>query len=184
MILLDAYAVLAYLTDEAAAPMVAELLEGGDELALATPNLAEVLDHLVRRLGADPDEAVLDLAELGLTIVILDVVTGRHAGLLRARHYHRERRAVSLADCMAAAVAINDPTIERLATADPHLLDLLHEEQAEVLVLPDSTGDVWTPRDPGHSAHRTAVRCAGPRHGSALTCTSVDTQPTVSLAEG
>ncbi len=144
MILLDAYAVIALLRDEPAAAEVQRLLEAGEGAALPPLGVAEVLDYLVRLAGVDEDEAALDLAQLRLDAPApLDASTAARAGLLRARHYHRRDRAVSLADCVAAetARALGVP----LATSDPHLLALCAAEAIEVLALPDSTGAVWAP---------------------------------------
>lgn len=73
----------------------------------------------------------------------LDERLGQTAGLLRARHHHRTKRAVSLADCLAAAVAAD--TRRPLATSDPHLLDLCHDESIPFASLPDSAGSSWQP---------------------------------------
>jgi predicted nucleic acid-binding protein len=67
----------------------------------------------------------------------------RQAGLLRARHYHRKNRAVSLADCIAAETARSTDAL--LASADPHLLDLCRDEGIAVIPLPDSAGQIWSP---------------------------------------
>ncbi len=143
VILLDAYAVIAYLTGEShAGPAVRSLLAEG---AITSVNAAEVLDHLVRVRGAAEAEAALDLAQLGLTVVDVDDEVGTRAGLLRARHYHRVSRAVSLADCIAAAVGLVNPQIDGVATSDAHLLDLLHAEAGRTHPLPDRRGVVWRP---------------------------------------
>jgi len=140
---LDAYAVLALLRDEPAADEVGALIkQGGCELTVT--GVAEILDHLVRVVGASDDEASLDLAQLGLGDPIpLDVRSARRAGLLRARHHHRTHRAVSLADCIAAERARERRV--PLATADPHLLGLCTDEQIAVVPLPDSGGRRWSP---------------------------------------
>ncbi|HSK55907.1 MAG TPA: PIN domain-containing protein [Jiangellales bacterium] len=144
MIVLDAYALLALLKGEPAAPVVRELLLSSDQLRLTAVGAAEVVDHLVRLSGAAEDDAALDLAQLGLAEALpVDAAVGIGAGLLRARHYHRRDRAVSLADCVAAeaARARGAP----LASADPHLLDTCRDEGIAVLALPDSTGHTWQP---------------------------------------
>ena len=65
MSVLDAYAVIAFLRAEPAAELVQPVLESGDAVLTAI-GVAEVVDHLVRVIGVDEDEAALDLAELGL----------------------------------------------------------------------------------------------------------------------
>ncbi|MEX2372594.1 MAG: hypothetical protein WD800_02210, partial [Dehalococcoidia bacterium] len=65
MIVLDAYPVLALLKGELAAPDVRALIER-DGATLTPLGIAEVLDYLVRLAGADAEQALLDLAQLGL----------------------------------------------------------------------------------------------------------------------
>lgn len=143
MTVLDAFAVLALLRGEPAASEVRELIERGDA-ALTAVGLAEVVDHLVRVVGTSEEDAALDVAQLGLaepTPVTPERALA--AGLLRARQYHRSRRAVSLADCIAAETARELRT--HLATADPHLLDLCRGEGIDVVPLLDSNGARWSP---------------------------------------
>jgi PIN domain nuclease of toxin-antitoxin system len=144
VIVLDSFAVLALLKDEPAATQVQEFVEGEEDAALTALGVAEVLDHLVRLMGADEEEAALDLAQLGLAAPsTVETGVALRAGLLRARHYQRKTRAVSLADCIAAETS--RPEGYRLATADPHLLDLCRDEDIGVMPLPDSTGRTWSP---------------------------------------
>lgn len=143
MIVLDADAVLALLKGEPSADEVVQLLARDEQAVLTVLGVAEVVDHLVRLVGADEDDAVLDVAQLGLdTPQPLDAGLALGAGLLRARHYHRKNRAVSLADCVAAETA--RPAGSLLATADPHLLDMCRAEGIAVIPLRDTSGQVWT----------------------------------------
>lgn len=137
MTILDAYAVVGFLVEEPVAGEVEDLLPEG---TFSAANAAEVVDRLVRlhSLTADDVEAELAaLAEGGLRIVEVGPAIGLSAGKLRARH-HRERRPVSLADCLAAATALARK--EPLATADPSLAALVREEGGTVIALPDSAG--------------------------------------------
>ena len=142
MITLDSYAVIALLRGEPASDSVGELLCQDQEASLTVLGVAEVIDHLVRLAGVDEDEAALDVAQLGLDSpapVTADLAI--RAGLLRARHYHRKDRAVSLADCFAAESSRSPEAM--LATADPHLLDLCREEDIATIPLADSSGKIW-----------------------------------------
>jgi len=144
VIVLDAYAVLAFLKGETAAPEVGSLLQAKGSSALTVVGVAEVLDHLIRIVGADEEDAALDLAQLNLLDPLdLDERIGAAAGMLRARHYHRTRCAVSLADCIAAEVTRNLGS--RLATSDPQLLDVCHRESIGIYALTDSNGTKWSP---------------------------------------
>lgn len=90
------------------------------------------------------EEAVLDLAELGLIDAIaVDAAVGAASGLLRARHHHRLRCAVSMADCVAAEIARSRS--DTLATSNRHLLDVCARESIGVVVLPGSDSTRWTP---------------------------------------
>ncbi|MHB8220359.1 MAG: PIN domain-containing protein [Acidimicrobiales bacterium] len=143
MTVLDAYAVVAYLRGERAAPNVRLLLDAGGA-ALTAVGVAEVLDHLVRLVGVDEEDAALDLAQLGLLEgIVVDATIGGAAGRLRARHYHRTRCAVSMAECISACSA--HVRAEPLATSDPHLLDVCHAEGIATVVLPGSDGSLWAP---------------------------------------
>ncbi|MHB1447320.1 MAG: PIN domain-containing protein [Acidimicrobiales bacterium] len=138
---LDAFAVIAVLKAEPAAGEVVQLIDNGGA-ALTALGVAEVIDHLVRLVGATEEDAALDLAQLGLADPPpLTPEVALRAGLLRGRHYHRTDRAVSLADCVGAesARASGSP----LATSDPHLLDLCDAEGIAVIPLPDSRGKTW-----------------------------------------
>ena len=139
MTVLDAYAVIAYLRGEPAADEVSDLLRG--PAVLTSINAAEVRDQMVRVFGADADGMEADLALLhhaGLTVQAVTHELGMQAGRIRARRYHRQRAAVSLADCVAAAaaLALSFP----LATSDPALAEALRAEGGTVRPLPDSKG--------------------------------------------
>lgn len=139
MTVLDAYAVLAFLRGEPCAQDVAALLRR--PTALTAANAAEVLDQLVRFFRRDADDVHADLAllaESGMKITPISGDLGLLAGRLRARHYHRDRCAVSLADCLAAAEALTRR--KPLATSDPALAALLRAEGGTVHALADSRG--------------------------------------------
>jgi predicted nucleic acid-binding protein len=141
--LLDAYTVIAYLRDEAAAEEAGPLIISGAACITATC-VGEVFDQLVRVDGMAEEDVALDLAQLGLLDAVpVDSLIGIAAGRLRARHYHRSRRSVSMADCQTAAVArsVGEP----VATSDPALLDLCHAEGIDVIALPGRDGARWEP---------------------------------------
>ena len=145
MTILDAYAVIAFLRAEPAADRVRDLINTSNG-SLTAVGLAEVVDHLVRLVGVNEEEALLDLAQLGLLeAVAIDPSLGVAAGRLRAARYHRTRCVVSLADCLAAVTA--RATSRPLATSDPHLLTVCHLEGIDTVALVDTTGTLWTPPD-------------------------------------
>lgn len=137
--MLDAGPVVSILVEDAAGPIVATELDGR-EREVSVVNVAEVLDVLtrvhrvseraaanaVRRFldeGARPVPATLELAE--------------RAARMRARHYHRRDRDISLADCFAIATALPDGEI---ATSDVGVVRVARAEGLQVLALPDSRG--------------------------------------------
>lgn len=139
MSVLDAYAVIAYLRGETCADEVTALLR--EPSILTAVNAAEVVDQLVRVFGRDPDDVHADLALLaraGMTVQLVSAELGLEAGRLRARHYHGQRRAVSLADCVAAAAALTQH--RPLATSDPGLAAVVRDEGGVVQSLPSSDG--------------------------------------------
>jgi predicted nucleic acid-binding protein len=122
-------------------------LLAAEGVAIHPLNLAEAVDRVVRASdgGADPDDVESDIVILGIerTDVSADVLVA--AGRLRATAYHRVRCPISLADCVAAAHALAHRVA--LATADPHLADIVRRRGGDVVALPDSTG-----RRPGEGA--------------------------------
>lgn len=138
MLVLDAYAIEAYLANEPAADDVERLLLSGEQVLVSVVNLAETIDRLVRVRGVPIDEVAFDLAELSVHVSGADADLAWSAAQLRSIYYHRERCSVTVADCFAAALSLNRNA--RLATADPHLLDLVTAEGGDVEVLPDRHG--------------------------------------------
>jgi PIN domain nuclease of toxin-antitoxin system len=139
---LDAYALVAAIANEPAGAEVDRLMRTPESRCCISPaNLAEVIDRLARVHGFELEEIRhrVDLFEpASLDVVPIDKAIGRRAGELRARHYHRERSAVSLGDCLALATAI--ALSEPLATPDPALASMARAEGVEVVALPDSQG--------------------------------------------
>jgi PIN domain nuclease of toxin-antitoxin system len=137
---LDAYALIAFLVDEPAAPQVEELLRRR-RAAITSVNYAETLDRLVRGRGV-PERAVTaamaPLLDDGLDQIDVDFRLARSAARLRSSHYHRTRCPLSLADCMClAAVAGGDA----LATADAPMLEVADAEGIETIrLLPAGDG--------------------------------------------
>lgn len=136
--LLDASALVALANDEPAADEVAGLMRGG-EAAMVTLNLAEAVERLARY--GNPFERVRELVaptiEQSVLLIDFDAALAWRAAELRARHYHRTRTPVSLADC--ALVAAAGPE-DRVATSDAPVLRVARAEGVAGISLPDSTG--------------------------------------------
>lgn len=139
MTILDAYALVALLSDEPAAEEVERLVNDG-EAAVTPLNLAEAIDvtRRVHRLDPTDVHGAID-PMLGERLELL--AHGRaevwRASDLRARYYHRRSTPVSLADCFLLAAAESG---DRIATADPPVARVARAEGIEVVALPDSTG--------------------------------------------
>lgn len=141
MAFVDAYALVALIADEPAADEVGDVLRTGDA-KLTLVNLAEAIDVLQRRYGLSAAEIShgLEPVELAgfLAVVASDRREAWKAGSLRAAHYDRSARAVSLADCflLAHAVAAN----EAIVTADRPLAAAARAERVDVVALPNTAG--------------------------------------------
>jgi predicted nucleic acid-binding protein len=136
---LDAYAVVAYLRGEPSGDEVARLLR--TPTSLTAVNAGEVVDQLVRTYERDPDDVHADIALLanaGMGILPVTPDDGLAAGRLRARHYHRQYCAVSLADCVAANAALAGGV--PLATSDQPLAALVRREGGKIHPLANSNG--------------------------------------------
>ncbi len=123
MTLLDAYALIAFLTGgPALEPVVGLLRKGGT--AVSAVNLVETCDIAARRHRI-ATELVLETLEplLGgvLQVLPLELGTAERAGALRARHYDRTTCAISLADAVLLASARDADSI---ATSDPAVLSV------------------------------------------------------------
>lgn len=142
MTVLDTQALIAFMAAEPAAAEVEAILRGRDGSAsVSAISLAEIIDVGVRRLGQRVDamdDRVSALIAGGLEVVPIDEDLSRLAGALRSRHWDRDSRPVSLADCMILATAI--VTREPLATSDPPLIAAARAEGHPVLALLDSRG--------------------------------------------
>jgi predicted nucleic acid-binding protein len=133
--LLDAYALIAFLVGGPATPQVRAILREGDA-GVATANLVEVLD-ISQRVHRVPIPRVMEilepLLEGPLKAVPLDLALARRAAEIRARHYHRSSRPISLAD--AVLIGSAKPG-DRIATADPDVLAVAKIEKLEPVALP------------------------------------------------
>ena len=103
-LVLDSWAVLAYLGDEASGQDVADLITSAHEnripMMMSIVNAGEVWYILARELSeAQADSAVTDLAGLGIELIDADWLLTRIAGTFKARH------RMSYADCFVAALA-------------------------------------------------------------------------------
>ena len=132
-VLLDAYALIAYMNKEPAAPTVRRLLWEG-EVAISAVQLAEVVDRMERLHGVSADEVEVVISALGIDVLVAGYPVGAEAGRIRARRYASSGRTLSLADSFCAATAVlGELTV---VTADPVLLDVAEAEGCAVLRLP------------------------------------------------
>lgn len=109
----------------------------GQIVRISTLNVAEVVDILMRRYGVDEAEVIdkIDLLrQAGLMVEPLSARGALDAGSLRARRYDRQTAAVSLADCVAIALAAD--VGEPIASTDRALLAVAVAEGIPVIELP------------------------------------------------
>ncbi len=139
-VVLDAYALTALLGGEPAGDEVAALIST-EPVTVAAPNLAEAADRLGRIYGiavGRTRSAVESLEQSSsLQVRAVDRVQAWRAAEIRVEHYHRSRCPVSLGDCLLLAATGEE---DRLATSDPHVLDVAARERIAHLALPDSQG--------------------------------------------
>jgi len=138
-VVVDAGPIVSVLLDDHAAPAVTESLQGR-ECAVSVVNVGEVLDVLMRvhRVApADASESVdRYLDEVARPIPATRLLAGQAASI-RARHYHRRDRDVSLADCFAIATALPDADV---ATSDSAIARVADAEGLGVIRLPNPRG--------------------------------------------
>ena len=105
-LVLDSWAILAYLGDETSAQEVADLIASAHEnrtpMYLSIVNAGEVWYILAREISeTKADSAVSDLIGLGIELIGVDWPMTRIAGTFKARF------RMSYADCFAAALAMD-----------------------------------------------------------------------------
>ena len=103
-LVLDSWAALAYLGDEASGQEVADLIASAHEnripMYMSIINAGEAWYILAREISeAQADAALTDLTGLGIELIDADWQLTRMAGTFKARH------KMSYADCFAAALA-------------------------------------------------------------------------------
>ncbi len=124
---LDSWAVIAYLEDEAAAEKVADIIADAHDddipLLMTVVNAAEVWYIVAREASAsDADASIKQLRDLGIQFVDADWELAKAAG------YFKSRNKMSFADCFAAALARDRKA--QLATGDPEFKQV----EAEITV--------------------------------------------------
>ncbi|MFL6227532.1 MAG: type II toxin-antitoxin system VapC family toxin [Pyrinomonadaceae bacterium] len=125
-IVLDSWAVMAYLEDEPAAERVADIIADAHEehvpLLMSVVNLGEVWYIIAREVSeADAERSVAELKQLGIEIVHADWALTRAAAGFKAKH------KMSYADCFAAALARERKA--HLVTGDPEFRQVEPEVQ-------------------------------------------------------
>ncbi len=115
-IVLDSWAVIAYLEDEAAAEKVADIISDAHEetipLLMTVVNAGEVWYIVAREASAaDADASIKQLRDLGIQFVDADWDLAKDAS------YFKSKNKMSFADCFAAALAKQKKA--HLATGDP-----------------------------------------------------------------
>lgn len=139
MTFLDAYALVALLTDEPAAEEVQQLLRDGST-AITVINLAETVDVCQRVYQLPPATVRSGLALVVGTVACIDVPSETdawQAAELRLRYYARRGRELSIADCFLLAAAGPGDAV---ATSDPAVAKVARSEDIRLIALPDRAG--------------------------------------------
>jgi uncharacterized protein with PIN domain len=132
--------VVSLLLDDPAAGEIASALREAGPLHISVVNVAEALD-VIRRVHRVSAEAAVSAVGRFLDEVARSVAATREqaerAADIRARHYHRRDRDVSLADCFVIAAAEPGDTV---ATSDRAVAFVARAEGLDVLALPNARG--------------------------------------------
>lgn len=118
---------------------VEEILRAGDA-AIGSVNLFEVADYFMRREGwsdVATQVALTQLVDEAITVIDAGRDIARRGAVLRARHYGKRSRELSLADCMLLASV--GPT-DSLATSDPGVAAVARVEEISLVPLRDAAG--------------------------------------------
>lgn len=123
-IVLDSWAVIAYLEDESAAEKVADIIsdahEDGIPLLMTVVNAGEVWYIVAREASAtDADASIKQLRDLGIELVEADWDLAKDAA------YFKSRNKMSFADCFAAALTKQKKA--QLATGDTEFKQVENE---------------------------------------------------------
>ena len=115
-IVLDSWAVIAYLEGEPAAEKVADAIadahEGDVPIFMSVVNAAEVWYIIARETSTvDADRSISELRQLGIEFIDADWALAYQAGAFKSKH------KMSFADCFAAALAKQRKAV--LLTGDP-----------------------------------------------------------------
>ncbi len=126
-VVLDSWATIAYLEDEAAAEKVADIIADAHEqeipLFMSVVNAGEVWYIVARQTSAaEADASIKQLRDLGIDFVDADWDLAKNAG------YFKSRNKMSFADCFAAALAKQKKA--HLATGDPEFKQI----EAEITI--------------------------------------------------
>lgn len=131
---LDAFALVGLALEEPAADEVETLIRRGDS-AVTAINLAEALAQLARVHRRDLEALRGRFGPvIGEPVALIEVDESLcwRAVELRARHYHRRRSPLSLADCVTLAAVRGSDSI---ATADRPLIRAAQAEGLDVIAL-------------------------------------------------
>jgi predicted nucleic acid-binding protein len=115
-IVLDSWAILAYLEDEAPAQAVADVISDAHDddipLLMSVVNVGEVWYIIAREVSAaEADKSVVQLRQLGVEFIEADWLLVHEAARYKSKH------RMSYADCFATALAKQKNAV--LLTGDP-----------------------------------------------------------------
>jgi predicted nucleic acid-binding protein len=142
MAIFDTAPLVAVLLGEAGALATGRILiDTDDGHAVCALNAAEVVDRVSRGSGAPAENVAAGMElwfESAVRCVPLDWDRACRAAELRARHYHRTRSPVTLADC--GAIALAEQLGMELVTSDAPMVRVARAEGIAVIPVPDSSG--------------------------------------------
>lgn len=131
-IVLDSWAILAYLEDEAPAQKIGDLISDAHDdeipLLMSVVNVGEVWYIIAREASAnEADHSVAQLRQLGIRFIEADWLLTHEAARYKSKH------RMSYADCFAAALAKHKNAV--LLTGDPEFKQVEREISIDWLQL-------------------------------------------------
>ena len=123
-IVLDSWALMAYLEDEPAAEQVANIIADAHEdeipLLMSVVNAGEIWYIIAREASeADANESIAELRQLGIVFIDADW------NLAHGAAYFKSKKKMSYADCFAAALAKQRKA--HVVTGDPEFKQVEQE---------------------------------------------------------
>jgi len=124
--ILDACALLAFLKKEKGGDVVKDIIDGESDVLLHAVNLLEVHYDMVRTLGNDKANSILD----GIIKLPIKIIYGMDLSLIKAAGYFKTNYKISLGDSFVLASAkLNSANV---VTSDRHEFGVVESKERDL----------------------------------------------------